>query len=138
YLPFNETSGSIAYDSSANSLNGTLYSGSSVNSSNANWFPGVSGNSLFFDGNNQFVKMADGFDNFSQGLSVSMWVKKSEHNSYPRLIDFGDGESNNNIVLTYKSDGDFKYHTFDGTTNNGQTDYVDIPQLNDWINIAVT
>jgi len=75
YWPFDEGTGTIAYDYSGNNNNGTLVNG-------PQWVAGKIGYSLGFDGTNKYVHTAT-FTNFpSSFLSTCAWIKTNVTSAY--------------------------------------------------------
>lgn len=70
YWMFNETNGTVAFDSSSVGNNGAL-----VNLNNANRVTGVWGNALFFNGTNGYVTVSN---NLGNDFSLSLWVKTTQ------------------------------------------------------------
>ncbi len=70
YLSFDEGQGDTAYDYSGHGNHGVIYG--------ATWTQGISGNALYFDGVDDYVKVAnEGFTSFeisNQEYSIALWV----------------------------------------------------------------
>jgi hypothetical protein len=97
---FDETSGSIASDSSGKGKHGTLINGPV-------WVAGQINNALQFDGTNDYVDIPDGFDNFQAGLTINLWAYPTAVKNYARFVDFGNGSASDNLAFSRE-----------GTTNN--------------------
>jgi len=97
---FDETSGSIASDSSGKDKHGTLINGPV-------WVAGQINNALQFDGTNDYVDIPDGFDNFQTGLTINVWAYPTAVKNYARFVDFGNGSASDNLAFSRE-----------GTTNN--------------------
>lgn len=91
---FNECSGSIANDRSGNGYNGTLVNSPSWSSDT----PTGVGCSLSFNGSNQYVSIS-ALGAYGGDFTVTGWVKPTAFNTWSRILDFGNGSSNENIGL---------------------------------------
>ena len=114
-----------------------------------------------FDNNNSFkLNLSNnkyeqiGIDS-ENGLSISVWIKPASSKGYSgsgypsssdstatRIIDFGDGSSNNNIIIEWtKSSKLFRFIYYDSSGNKQSADYTPKPaEINDfaWTHLAVT
>ncbi len=90
YLPLDEGLGTTTKDLSGWSNHGTLVNGPT-------WTTGRVGNCLSFDGSDDYVDVND----FQLGgeITVEGWVYPTAHQSHQRLLDFGNGEHADNIVM---------------------------------------
>ena len=97
YYPMNEATGVEVRDYCEGGNHGTV--------SSAIWWCctapiGNLGHSVLkFDGVNDFVSLPDLNPDFSQGITIEAWVWYDSFNSWSRIIDFGNGMADNNIVL---------------------------------------
>lgn len=105
---FDQGSGTIAFDSSDDN-DGTV--------NGATWTTGVQNNALLFDGENDFISMADSENlNFDQELTVMAWVKwsinPSTGESWANIINKGEdaqwqiqhSNDNSNFEFAVKTD----------------------------------
>ncbi len=105
YYPLNEATGTEVRDATGSGRNGTIQG--------ASWWNctaviGNLGNKVLqFDGQNDFISVPALNADFSQGLTVEAWVYYNSFNSWSRLMDFGIGRGQDNIVFANP-----------GTTNN--------------------
>lgn len=83
---------------------------------------------------NDYVDLPDGFDDFSAGMSISVWAKPSAVTTWARFIDFGNGAPANNILFTRIGDTDDL--RFD--TAYGVVDTIGIITLDVWQMLVVT
>jgi len=82
HLQLDETSGSVASDSSGNGYNGTL-----INMNDSDWVPGNTGNALDFDGINDYVTVDGACDAIAGGdITISAWVKAPAVNPATQFI----------------------------------------------------
>jgi hypothetical protein len=96
YWPVNEGNGAVISDIVGNT-NGTLQG--TANWQTATDFPGGSRSVLQFDGTSNYIQLpAMNFD-YSQGFTVESWVYYEEFNKFSRIIDFGNGQGQDNIVF---------------------------------------
>src|SRR6056297_421675 len=56
------------------------------------------GNALSFDGQNDYVRLPSAVY-FNGQYTIECWVYPKSYGHYPRVIDFGNGESSANIIL---------------------------------------
>jgi len=84
YWSFNEGAGTTAYDSSGNNNHGTLMNGPT-------WVDGKIGKALYFDGTNDYVRIADSPSlDITHEITITMWVRPVSIVSYSRLIEKTD------------------------------------------------
>jgi hypothetical protein len=80
---FDEGSGQIAFDESANDNDGTLGSGTGVDSADPSWVQGKYGSALSFDGTDDYVDCGTPSFVSDQEGTVELWV-------YPATADWGE------------------------------------------------
>ena len=83
------------YDLSGQGNDGTLLNGVGYSGDNLG--------SLSFDGVDDYVTLPAGFSNFPSGLTISAFVNFGNASFWERIIDFGNGQGNNNILLARNS-----------------------------------
>lgn len=93
--------GNTWYDYSGNQKNATLVNAPTWNSAN--------GGRYEFNGINQYATVPSGFANFTSGVTVLAIADFGSANSFERIMDFGNGPENNNILLCRQSTGDNIY-----------------------------
>ena len=102
---------------------------------------GDSDTSASFDGTDDYIHVAPGFSNFTNGLTIELWAKPTAANNYARFIDFGNGpggSSDQNIIF-YRigTTNDLAFYV----NNNGTADYLIVSGAitnNAWHHYAVT
>ncbi len=52
-----------------------------------------------FDGTNAYLSLPSGFSAFAGGLTIEAWVRPTTPRNFARVIDLGNGEATDNIVL---------------------------------------
>ena len=137
HLGLNETSGTIANDSSGTGNACTLAGDSFTfdNSSEA----GIYGNCLEFDGIDDSIFMPEGFANFRNGLTISLWACPTEAINWARFLDFGNGEYANNIVFARRNtSNDLSLEAYNGSTTGGKVIAENAIELNQWQHFAAT
>jgi hypothetical protein len=129
-----ETTGTIAADSSGSNLNGTLFGGPV-------WQPtgGKIGGALKFDGIDDYVQLPIGSTiNALTDSTFTTWVNWSGVGVWTRVFDFGSG-TNSYMFLTPRTDTGFMRFAI---TNAGNTaeDMTTAPQVlaTGWHHVAVT
>jgi hypothetical protein len=138
YWDMDETSGATAMDSSDNGNDGTLYNMSSPSC----WGIGQIGNTLRFDGSNDYVSLPIGsVINSLTNCTIASWVNWDGGGSWQRIWDFGTGETVN-MFLTPRngSTGTLRFAiTTNGSSNEQQiTKSGSSPLSTGWHHIAVT
>lgn len=135
---FEETiNGTIASDLSGNALAATYVNGAGGGQAGPG---GVAGAAAKFDGIDDYIDLPDGFADFTNGFSVSAWVFPTGVNSWQRIVDLGNGQASNNIVVSRRAAGnELVIEVFDGITSGGQVTTADpVLELNQWQHIAVS
>ncbi len=132
-----ETSGTVAADSSGYGNNGTL-SGSGL-SFDTSSVTAPLGGGLYFDGTDDHIDVPDGFGNFKGGMTVALWANPSSNVNWARFIDFGNGEYNNNIVMARRgTTNNLVFEGYDRTNSGGQVQAVGAIELNKWQHFTAT
>ncbi len=134
-----ESTGTIAVDSSGHGLNGTLVSDA---------FPGYAGKvlkSVKFEGvAGGYVTLPAGFPDFStNGLTMSLWVYPTSEGgsaNWARFMDFANGAGNDNILFTRTGgDNQVTFEVYNGNTTGGKvTSPLGSLILNQWQHWAAT
>lgn len=119
----NYTSGSVWPESSGKSKNATIFNSPIKSDSN--------GGRVEFNGINQYASIPAETVDFSNGITVLSFANFGNANSWERIIDFGNGSANNNILLTRQSTANnlifefynntsqvFTYSVVDGVANS--------------------
>ena len=95
-----ETSGTVAVDSSANGNDGTYTNGPSLGASGA--YPGEVLTAADFDGVDDHVDLPDMNIDFSQGFSIALWVKPTDTpgvGQFNAFLDLSNGANVDEISL---------------------------------------
>lgn len=87
-----------------------------------------------------YLDVGDGYGDFSLGFTYSAWIKPAAVRTWGRLMDFGNGEESNNIILGRDAATDnLAVHVYPGvgpTHSRLQTGPFFTP--NQWQHVAVT
>ncbi len=96
YMPFDEGSGSVAYDSSGNNNHGSLINGPA-------WVAGKKGNALSFDGSNDYVSIpASSIFNFdTKQFAMSFWIKTTSKTQYMNVFSYIDDSGTDPYYLIW-------------------------------------
>ena len=79
-----------------------------------NGLPGVT-----FDGTNSYLQLPSGFSDFTQGMTVIAVAKPTSTANNARIIDFGTGSPQNNLILSRSgTTPNFKLEVFAGGTDS--------------------
>ncbi|ETR71414.1 MAG: hypothetical protein OMM_08141, partial [Candidatus Magnetoglobus multicellularis str. Araruama] len=99
--------------------------------------PPGSGNALDFDGSDDYIDLPD--DTYFNGdFTVETWVYYRSYQNWDRIIDFGNGESSNNIVIAPSNGSQYLvFQIYNGATATEVISPEKIP-LNQWVHIAAT
>ncbi len=127
---FDETNGTVAYDSSGNGNDGNLTGGPT-------WVGGKIGGALSFDGVDDFVDVR----NFQWGgvTSISSRVKYKAFQKYSRIIDFGNGQESYNVIIANKdSSSDLHFSVYDVPSKNKRLEVSNFWPLNEWVHFVAT
>jgi ethanolamine utilization microcompartment shell protein EutS len=96
-------------DGSANSNNVTFYNSPIVSSSN--------GGTVTFNGTNQYGQAPSGFADFTNGITILFFGDLNGVSNWERIIDFGNGPYNNNILVArYGTTGNLSFQFYNGTS----------------------
>lgn len=82
-----------ADDTSGNNLHGTLMG-------SPDFAAGIFDQALSFDGTDDYVQLPAGFDDFSPGLTISVWARPAAVTNWARFVDLGNGAASDNIFLS--------------------------------------
>ena len=127
------SSGSTWYDLSGNSRNATL-GGSPTWSS-------TRGGVFTLDGTDHFT-LPSGFADFTTGLSVSIVANFGSNSStriWERLLDFGNGNANENFLFARFGDsGDLTFEVYQGSNSRGHCKFDGGILENTWATYGVT
>ena len=136
YWTLDETSGTIAADSSGKGMVGTLMNGLSFNDDSIS---GQVGNALDLDGNNDYIDLPNGFSDFTKGCTISLWVYPTAVQNWARFIDFGNGSSSDNIWFGREGTTDnLVFECWAGSSNNGRVTAANAVTLDEWQMFTVT
>lgn len=93
---------------------------------------------LFLDGIDGHVSLPElAFDSTS-GLSVEAWVLCDKFVPYSRILDFGNGQGADNLILCLgAADGSVHFEVYRGSTGQG-FQVGGVLELGRWIHVAVT
>lgn len=70
-----------------------------VSSGGPGYEAGKNGQAIFMDGVDDYVTLPAGFDDFSKGLSLSVWARPASSGGWARFFDFGNGSASDNILF---------------------------------------
>jgi len=103
---------------------------------------GMAGLCDSLDGNSpgDYLDAGDGFTEFGNGLTMSLWVNPSRASVWGRLFDLGNGPGVDNIMLTRRSNSEDLLFQLYGPTSQlyGELSAPAALSLNQWQFFAVT
>jgi hypothetical protein len=102
-------SGGVWRDSSGKTKNATLYDSLSWNSANSGYYS--------FDGQD-YAQVPSGFNDFSGGITILAFANfGASTDLWERIIDFGNGAENNNILLAREGvTGNLRFQLYNGVS----------------------
>lgn len=100
-------------------LSGTYTSASIINGST--FFTGSttqSINAVVLNGTNQYIQAPSGFADFTNGLTCICFCNFGNVGTWERIMDFGNGSSNDNILFArYSTNNSLRFQIYNGSTN---------------------
>ncbi|MGL1886756.1 MAG: Ig-like domain-containing protein [Reichenbachiella sp.] len=97
---------------------------------------------LNFDGDDDYVALSDIDIDLTNGLTIEFWAKLNESADYVRLIEFGNGEADDNIFLCIKNDSHedlyFRIYDEDAGGDKVYANGILSGMKEDWVHIAMT
>jgi hypothetical protein len=102
------------FDKSGHGLNATPSGGTTFGNA------GKFGTAVSFDNSQTgYLSVKNGFSNFTSGITISAWVNPAltENHQNERIIDFGNGAANDNIMFTFAGAG-LAYWVFTGNNQS--------------------
>ena len=137
YYPLNDTSGTVAVDSSGNGLNATYVGGVQLGQPGA--LPFDPGTAVTLDGSTGYVQLPTLSNAFTNGFSAELWADPTSVGSYQRFFDFGNGSYADNIVLFRNgTSNDLAFTVFQGGSEGNVVVASNAIVLNQWQYFAVT
>ena len=131
-----EAAGTTAADSSGKGMHATLQGGMTFDSNIVN---GNLGTAVTFDGVDDYIDLPDGFDEFDNGFTVTLWAKPTAAKDFARFIELGNGTYANNIYLSRESTGTgLRFKVFGSDTSAGTVVVDNVLELNRWQFLAAT
>jgi len=93
--------------------------------------------SLYFNGGYAYAPKGNYFKN-PASFSVAAWVRPRRTTKWSRVIDFGNGAGNNNVVLAASSgtSGKPSFHIYNGRRAMVRCNFPRALQLNEWTHIV--
>ena len=94
---------------------------------------------LSFSGSSQYVNIGSGYDNFTSGLTFSIWAYPTNTNGWGRYFDLANGSANNNIMFARNgTTTNLTYDIYNGATSGGSVTANGVIELNKWQHFVVT
>lgn len=94
---------------------------------------------LNFDGQDDYVELPTMNPDLSEGFTVEVWVYYRSFKSWSRIIDFGSGQSNDNIVLAnYETGRKLIFQVYNKGVGGNMVKADDELELNTWMHLAAT
>jgi hypothetical protein len=133
YWPFDEGTGTIAYDQSGNGNNGTLTNGPV-------WTSGKVGGSLSFNGSGNYVDLGNSSSlNFSDGFSAGTWIQGGNYSPWDPFL----GKESWNaglgfVILVGDSAGGITYYGGTGVGGMASISFANAAPPGAWTHVFVT
>jgi hyaluronate lyase len=126
-----ETFGLTAFDSTKSGYHGALFNG-------ASWTAGGLNGAVSLDGVDDYVQVPQNQWNFTNGLTLSVWLYSITPKSWESFVNFGNGNGNQNIML-YRdgTNANVKFAVYSGT-NLSAVIVSNVLVLNQWQQLGVT
>lgn len=89
------------------------------------------------DGESDYLEMKPNVY-FNGEYTYEVWLKKTANNNWSRVIDFGNGPGEDNVIiaLSNSTSGNLSFHIYSSAATDSYTLEQDIP-LNEWIHIGL-
>lgn len=130
-----ETTGTVASDSSGGWMDGTLHGCTFATSSRSGKF----GRSLLFDGSNDYVTLPTIQSDLIDGLTVSVWAYPTAVRNWARFIDFGNGSAMDNILFSRReTTNNLVVEVWNESTSGGYVTASGAIELNKWQMFTMT
>lgn len=125
-------SGTTWTDISGSGINGTLTNGPTYSANN--------GGFIGFDAVNDYVNFGSISTNFSSGFSASFYANMgASTQSWERIFDFGNGQSNDNILIGRSGNTDnLAFEIYSSSTSLGQCISAGLISNNTWAHYTLT
>jgi hypothetical protein len=126
-----ETSGTVANDTSSTDNDGTFTNSPTV--AQAGPYPGVGQYAAQFDGVNDHVVVGSVTANLSTGFTVSAWARPTGTSNWQRFLDFGNGSGVDNIFFgRHASATTLTLIIYDGSLGSGTLTASGVLEQNLW------
>lgn len=131
WYKLDETSGTVAADSSGSGRNGTLYGGCS-------WAAGKIGNAVNLNGTTGYVGLPSGIVQSCNDFTIATWVRLDTAGTWSRIFDFGTGTTVNMFLSPKSGSGSLRFAIT--TSGSGGEQQVNGPGLPTgvWKHAAIT
>jgi hypothetical protein len=133
----NETSGTLANDSSLRDNDGTYTNSPTL--AQAGPYPGAGQYAPQFDGTNDHVATGDIYPELGEGFSIAVWAQPTSTGSWARFVDFGNGSSVDNVFFGRSSTTtDLIIRLHDGSLGTGSITATGAIENNIWHHYVAT
>ena len=137
YYRLDDSSGTVATDSSGNGLNATYVGGVQLGQPGA--LPFDSDTAVTLGGSTGYVQLPKLTSDFTSGFSAEVWADPTSVGSYQRFFDLGNGANADNIVL-YRvgTSNNLAFVVFQGGSEGNVVMAPNAITLDQWQYFAVT
>lgn len=96
--------------------------------------------SFSFDGKHDYIELSQPFQHdFSAGVTVEVWVRYKRFNSWSRIIDFGNGENQCNLIMTNEAyTNNLIFSNFGSDRDRSRMIAPNLLVLGRWLHLAAT
>lgn len=130
HLMFDETSGTVASDSSGHLNAATLVA-------DAAWSTGLLGNAVSLDGSDAHLTMPAGLMSGIDDFTIAAWVNLSANNTWNRVFDFGNSTAVN-MFLTPRGDSNVVRFAINAGAGEQQINGTAALPTGSWQHVMVT
>ncbi len=127
-LKFDESSGSVAEDSSGNGWRGTLLG-------NPKHVPGHQGNAILLDGLDSYITLPTGIVSNLEDFTITAWVNLDALSPWSRIFDFGTGSTSYMFLTPFDGNG-LHFAINSGSGEQAITSSKPLP-LGQWAHVAL-
>lgn len=93
---------------------------------------------IILDGKDDYIALPAMEINYSQGFTVEVWVKYNSFKSWSRIIDFGNGENQDNLILANAGTSNALVLSIRMGSSEKRLDASNVLVTGQWMHVAAT